>query len=253
MDLFGLPFLSYPKSRWRSCGLRPPRPTLSEKDPPMYVPDAFVLSDPEEIGKIIRSHDFGLLVTAAGGSPAATHLPFLLDDSGGPQGRLLGHMARPNRQWRDFDALDGDGKGGAEATGEALVVFQGPHSYISPAWYGPEARAVPTWNYVAVHVYGRPRIIREADQILALLRRMVETQEAGFEAPWSLDSLDSGFVEALMRGIVCFEIPIDRIEAKAKLSQNKDPEMQRSLAAALSEEGGMAPDLAKLMEKAPTA
>ena len=207
----------------------------------MYVPDSFAMTDPAEVRRVIRDHDFGLLVTASEGAPVATHLPFLLDDDLGPRGTLFAHMARPNRHWRDFEAM--------RAGDEALVVFQGSHSYISPVWYGPDAKAVPTWNYLAVHVYGRPRIIREEGRVLALLERMVEVQEVRFEQPWSLDRLDGNFVQALTRGIVCFEIPIERIEAKAKLSQNKDAQMQRNAAAVLSEGDTDARLLAGLMAK----
>ncbi|WP_282605038.1 FMN-binding negative transcriptional regulator [Pelagibius sp. Alg239-R121] len=207
----------------------------------MYVPDSFALTDPDEVREVIRSYDFGLLVTAPDGVPNATHLPFVLDESLGLQGTLLGHMARPNSHWRDFDS-EAQGK-------EALVVFQGPHSYISPSLYGPEAKAVPTWNYVAIHIYGHPRIVRAQDRVMALLDRMVKKHEAEFERPWSLERLDSGFVQALTRGIVCFEIPIERIEAKAKLSQNKEIEMQRNAASVLSEGTADARKLSALMMK----
>lgn len=207
----------------------------------MYVPETFTLADPVEIRRVIQDYDFGLLVTGSDRAPSATHLPFLLDQTSCDKGTLLGHMARPNRHWRDLETMDDDA--------EALVVFQGPHSYISPSWYGPEAKAVPTWNYVAVHVYGRPRIIREPDQVLALLMKMVETQEARMERPWTLDRLDSGFVAGMTRGIVCFEIAITRIEAKAKLSQNKDPEMQRNASEVLSEGDAAAREVARLMQQ----
>lgn len=207
----------------------------------MYVPETFALTDPEEIRNVIRNYDFGLLVTAHGGRPVATPLPFLLDEATGPQGTLFGHMARPNRHWRDLEAMDEDD--------EVLVVFQGPHSYISPTWYGPEAKAVPTWNYVAVHVYGRPRILREPGEILQALEKMVNQQEAGLEPPWSLDRLEADYVRSMTRGIVCFEISITRTEAKAKLSQNKAPEMQRHAVEMLSERDAAARSIAEMMRR----
>lgn len=207
----------------------------------MYVPGTFALTDEGEIRNVIRNHDFGLLVTAHGGRPVATPLPFLLDEADGPQGTLFGHMARPNRHWRDLEAM--------EEGAEVLVVFQGPHSYISPSWYGPEAMAVPTWNYVAVHAYGRPRIVRESDDILRALEKMVNLQEAGLQAPWSLDRLESEFVHSMLRGIVCFEISITRLEAKAKLSQNKAPEMQRHAIDALSARDPAAQSIARMMRR----
>ncbi len=212
-----------------------------KREQAMYVPETFALTDPEQIRNVIRDYDFGLLVTANGGGPTATHLPFLLDETSGAQGTLFGHMARPNRHWRDLEAMDPDD--------EVLVIFQGPHSYISPSWYGPEAKAVPTWNYVAVHVYGRPRVIRARDQIMHLLEKMVNAQEARLEDPWSLDRLETGFVETMTRGIVCFEIAITRIEAKAKLSQNKAAEMQRHAAEVLSKGDAPAREVARLMAR----
>ncbi|TQV79584.1 FMN-binding negative transcriptional regulator [Denitrobaculum tricleocarpae] len=208
----------------------------------MFVPESFALTDPEEIRRTIVEHDFGLLVI--GGShaaPTAAHLPFLLDETAGPKGRLLGHMARPNRQWRDLEAMSGGG--------EVLVVFQGPHSYISPAWYGPEAKAVPTWNYTAVHVYGRPQILRAPAEVMDLLEKLVEKQESLQEQPWTLDRLERRFVEGMSRGIVCFEILITRVEAKAKLSQNKAPEMQRNAIEVLAERDTDARAIAGLMAR----
>lgn len=207
----------------------------------MYVPETFALTDPEEIRRVIQDYDFGLLVTGSGGAPTATHLPFLLDESLGEQGTLFGHMARPNRHWRDLEAMSEDG--------EALVIFQGPHSYISPSWYGPEAKAVPTWNYVTVHVYGRPRIIPAPDELMAVLEKLVARHEARLEQPWSLNRLDSKFVEGMTRGIVGFEIAITRIEAKAKLSQNKELEMQRNASEVLSEGDAAAREIGRLMKQ----
>lgn len=184
----------------------------------MYVPDVFALTDQGRIADIMRRHDFATLVTIRDGVPFATHLPLLFDAARGVRGTLSGHMARANPQWRGFAAPD--------ENGEVLAVFQGAHSYISPAWYGPESKSVPTWNYVAVHAYGRPRLLEDPREVRLLLERMVESQESRLEQPWSMARLEESYVAAMMRGIVCFEIPIDRIEAKAKLSQNKTPDMR---------------------------
>ncbi len=207
----------------------------------MYVPETFALTDPMEIRRVIQDYDFGLLVSGVGGTLNASHLPFLLDESLGEQGGLFGHMARPNRHWRDLDAMKEDD--------EALVIFQGPQSYISPSWYGPEAKAVPTWNYVAVHVYGRPRIISAGDELMRVLEKLVGRHEGKLEQPWSLDRLDRKFVEGMTRGIVGFEIAITRIEAKAKLSQNKDPEMQRNASEVLSRGDAAAREIGGLMRQ----
>jgi len=200
----------------------------------MYTPDIFALTDPAEAGRILREHSFGLLVTAAEGAPMASHLPFLFDADRGPKGTLLCHMARANPQWKDFAKLEAAGC-------EALVVFQGPHGYVSPSWYagGP---AVPTWNYLAVHAYGAPRIIDDPAKIKAHQERLVDTHEAGFAAPWSMASQPEDYIARMLRGIVAFEIPISRLEAKAKLSQNKSEADRQGVIAAL-EQGGRPGDL----------
>ena len=116
----------------------------------MFIPAMFRLDDRAAAVELIRQNSFGLLVTAPEGRATATHLPFLFDPERGEQGTLIAHMARANPQWRDFAALEA-------ADGEALAVFQGAHAYVSPTWYGGEGPRVPTWNYMAVHAYGRPQ------------------------------------------------------------------------------------------------
>lgn len=199
----------------------------------MYVPEIFRLDDAAAMGAVIRDNSFGLLVTvSAQGLPQASHLPFDYDEAAGTRGRLLGHMARANPQWRDFEAL-------AAAGGEALVVFQGAHGYVSPSWYGG-GPAVPTWNYLAVHAYGRPRVVSDPEAVHGLLERMVEQHEAGFAAPWRMDDQDPAFLSRMQRGIVAFEIEVTRLEGKAKLSQNKPEAVRRKVVAALEAEGDTA-------------
>lgn len=192
----------------------------------MYIPDMFVLEDREAAFGLIRRFDFALVVTALDGVPVASHLPILLDAGRGPNGTLMGHMARANPQWRDFEAL-------AEAGAETLVVFQGAHAYVSPRWYGHDGKAVPTWNYMAVHAYGTARLAGDDDASRAHLEHLVSTQEAAMPEPWSLDGQSPDYLSAMRRGIVAFEIPIARLEAKAKLSQNKTPEERAGVVAAL--------------------
>jgi transcriptional regulator len=178
----------------------------------MYVPAHFREDDPATLAALMQAHSFALLVTVdADGLPFATHQPLIYERGDGNHGRLLGHIARANPQWQHF------------ASGKpALAIFQGPHAYISPRWY--EVRpAVPTWNYAAVHAYGAPRIIEDATQVRALLERLVETYEAGQQKPWSLAEEPEQFLAGMQRGIVAFEIPIDRIEGKWKMSQNRKP------------------------------
>jgi len=200
------------------------------QEPSLYVPAPFQLDEPEAIARLIEGYEFALLVTAADGRPSATHLPFLYDRDRGARGTLLAHMARANPQWQGFARL-------AAQDGEALVVFSGPHAYVSPGWYagGP---AVPTWNYAAVHAYGRPEVIAEPARVRALIERLVAHHEAPRAAPWRLASQDESYLEKMLRGIVAFEIPVERIEAKAKMSQNRSAEDRAGVIEALAGEAG---------------
>jgi transcriptional regulator len=207
----------------------------------MYVPDPFALHDQAAIAGLLQRHSFALLVTAADGAPQASHLPFLYDPGRGPKGTLVAHLARANPQRRELERLAAEG-------GQALVVFQGPHAYVSPRWYGT-SQAVPTWNYLAVHAYGRPEIVAEPERVRAIIERLIATHESGLAEPWSLDSQKQTYVSAMLRGIVAFEIPVARLDATAKLNQNKPAEARLAAAAALRESGGaQAQEVAALME-----
>jgi transcriptional regulator len=192
----------------------------------MYVPKHFDAADVAWCHALIRREPFAILVGAEeAGAPFATHLPVLLDEAPAPLGTLLAHVARPNPQWRLF-APDRP----------VLVVFPGAHAYVSPSWY-EQHPAVPTWNYAAVHAYGVPRVIHDADRVRALLDRLVRTFEDGRPAPWRLDALPADYVARMIRRIVAFEIPIDRLEGKAKLSQNRSATDRARVRAALAAEG----------------
>lgn len=184
----------------------------------MYLPPYFAEDDREILYSVIRDNNFGVLVTTVDGAPLASHLPFLLEGD-----TLVAHMARANPQWEAF-------KSGAEV----LCIFHGPHGYISPNWYVSK-KAVPTWNYVAVHVYGTPRIIDDPAAALAMQERLVAAHEAGSTTPWSMDGLPDAYIEGQLRAIVNFEIPIARIEGKFKLNQNRKPEDRAGVIAALRE------------------
>ncbi len=183
----------------------------------MYVPPLFQLDDPDVILRIIDDYGFALLVTCQEGVPAATHLPLLHDPEPGPHGRVLGHLARANGQARQLEAAMRDGR-------EVLAVFQGPHAYISPNDYGPGPATVPTWNYQAVHAYGVPRLMSDAEQVRALLHRLTARHEAGRSPAWSPAALDAELMGRMIKGIQGFDIAITRVEAAAKLSQNRTPE-----------------------------
>lgn len=181
----------------------------------MYLPRLFQEQDPERLFAFMRRHSFATLVTVKDGVPFATHLPFLVEPgSEGTQGRLLAHMARANPQWRAFSEDQ-----------DVLVIFQGPHAYVSPSWYVTEPN-VPTWNYTVVHAYGRPRLIEEPEEALRILRASVDTYESGFEKPWSMDG---DYARKLLPGIAAFELRLSRVEGKFKLNQNRAPEDRRAV------------------------
>src|SRR5215467_5979107 len=129
----------------------------------MYIPKHFREDDLNTLHSLMRTYSFATLITQHEGIPFASHLPFILDTERGPYGTLLAHMARPNPQWHDLTGEQ-----------EVLVIFQGPHAYISPSWYDVEL-SVPTWNYATVHAYGHPRIIDDQTELLAHLRILIAT------------------------------------------------------------------------------
>ncbi len=184
----------------------------------MYVPAAFAVTDRARLHEFMGRYSFALLTSHGGGGLVASHLPLLLDADAGPHGHLLGHMARANPQWRDV-------------RGEVMVVFSGPHAYVSPSWYG-EAGTVPTWNYVAVHAYGTFHVVEDREGLLAILRRSVLAHEGPRPDPWTFD--ESGpHVEKLLEAIVGFRIEVTRLEGKWKLNQNHTEERRRRVVRAL--------------------
>lgn len=182
----------------------------------MYTPAAFVETDLSVLHDFIEQHSFAALVSETGGALLASHLPFLLDRQTGPRGTLTGHMARANPQWKNIHEQS------------VLVIFSGPHAYISPTWYTAR-NVVPTWDYVAVHVSGRGRLIDDREESLAILRRTVDTYERTQPAPWSLTDAEPDFIKRLAEHIVCFRIEIDRIEGQWKLSQNHTAERRERI------------------------
>lgn len=175
----------------------------------MYRPRHFNVDDPDRLSRHMREQSFALMITAPDGVPVASHIPLFLDQDGGRPGRLLGHMAKANPQWRAFDGKL-----------EALALFWGPHAYVSPNWYETE-RMVPTWNYVTVHAYGKPRVLSDPDDAADVLKRLIAAYESEATGNWSMDRLPESFVDKQLNAIVAFEIPIERLEGKFKLSQNR--------------------------------
>ncbi|MFP2908671.1 FMN-binding negative transcriptional regulator [Pyxidicoccus sp. 3LFB2] len=189
----------------------------------MYVPRHYEEQDPERLLALMRQHAFATLVTVGeDGAPFATHLPFLVERDEAGAFRLLAHMARPNPQWRAF-----------AAERDVLVLFQGPHGYVSPTWYATSPQ-VPTWNYATVHAYGRPHVLEAPDTVLRVLRDTSALYEAGNPAPWRPDDVED-YVRRLMAGIVAFEVRVSRLEGKFKLSQNKGEEDRHRVIAGLEQ------------------
>jgi transcriptional regulator len=203
----------------------------------MYLPKSFQIEDLVELHAFMRAYSFATLVTQHQGAPFASHLPFLLDAERGQHGTLLAHMARANPQWRDF-----------AAGGEALVIFQGPHAYISPSWYETHP-SVPTWNYAVVHAYGMPQIVEDHAMLHRMLETLVDTHEAAFAQPWRMD-LPHDYLDKMMRAVVGFEIAITRLEGKLKLSQNRSEHDQRRVAEMLRDsDDPLSADVATMMNK----
>ena len=176
----------------------------------MYSPEQFKVSDLSTLHGDMQRWNFATLITpAAKGGPQVTHLPLLLDRDRGRFGVLAGHMARANPHWREFTSSH-----------ESLAIFHGPHAYISPRWYSTDV-AVPTWNYAVVHAFGAPRTEGAAECMEAHLRQLVLYHEGMAPESWCPDKLPGQTYAGLLKAIVYFEMPILRIEGKAKLGQNR--------------------------------
>ncbi|NWJ45730.1 MAG: FMN-binding negative transcriptional regulator [Chloroflexi bacterium] len=174
----------------------------------MYIPKSFEENDLPELHAMMRRFNFATLITALNGAIQATHIPFMLDETRGKYGTLQAHIARANQQWQDF----------SEGV-EALVIFQGPHAYISPSWYEVHP-SVPTWNYVAIHAYGIPRLLEGYDNVHPMLGTLVQNHEQHYPHPWTMD-LPEDYMQNMVKGIVGIEIEITRLEGKYKMSQNR--------------------------------
>ena len=177
----------------------------------MYTPKHFEENDPQILHDLMREFSFALLVTAKNGTPFGSHLPLGVKATGA-KGTLFGHLARANDHWRQFD-------GGTEA----MAVFQGPHSYISPNWYVNDG-LVPTWNYATIHAYGRPKVTHDPVETIDILRQLIDANETDATNKWSMSRLSSHEVEKQLNGIVAFSMQIERVEGKFKMGQNRAPE-----------------------------
>jgi transcriptional regulator len=177
----------------------------------MYVPEHFAAGE-RSVAALLANLDAADLITVTQEGPLATFLPLLFAPDLGEHGALVGHLARNNDQWR------------RPAIGEALVIAHGVDGYVSPSYYAAKAehgRVVPTWNYVTLHVYGSLIVHDDTAWLADLVRRLTDRHEAGREHPWSVDDAPASYFEGQLRAIVGVELRISRVEAKAKLSQNR--------------------------------
>ncbi|MSQ53870.1 MAG: FMN-binding negative transcriptional regulator [Betaproteobacteria bacterium] len=183
----------------------------------MFSPTYNQMEDRAEVVEFMRANSFVLLVTGTGGELHASHLPCTVDEQAGELVLHL-HMAKNNPQWQQF------------FDDEAMVVFSGPHAYVTPRWYEDKPR-VPTWNYAAVHAYGTPRMVEQRDAKHASMRKLVAT----LDAPWlpGFDAMPAEYTAQMLGGIVTFEIPVTRIQTRWKLSQNRGRREQELIAAQL--------------------
>jgi transcriptional regulator len=186
----------------------------------MYRPTIFQEDNVDKLVSFIRANSFATLVSICEGVPYASHIPLVVMVDGDVV-KLIGHLAKQNPQWQAF------------ANAESLAIFTGAHAYISPTLYEQE-ESVPTWNYIAVHGYGIPKIITLADApelMEKTIDTMVDAYEASYKPQWQ--GLSDRYRQGMMNGIVGFEIPLTRLEGKYKLSQNKSPADRQNVAETL--------------------
>ena len=190
----------------------------------MYTPSKFRVSEHARLHALMRDYPFAALLNPHEGGTDITHLPFLLDSARGEHGVLLGHMARANPHWRHFDGKR-----------ESIVIFTGPHAYISPSWY-TDPHTVPTWNYAVVHVHGRPRVIDDKSRARCVLENLVAEHETPLDPPWTMDNAEPK-IGNLLDHIVVFEMEIARLEGKFKLNQNRSRADRLGVIQALDDNG----------------
>jgi len=184
----------------------------------MYIPNANQMDDQTQLLTFMRAHNFATLVSHVDGALFATHVPLTIEESLDTI-VVHGHLAKANPQWHELATQQ-----------EVLVIFQGPHAYVSPSHYA-KWESVPTWNYIAVHAYGSAQLVTDEAGKLASLARLIAATDAGHQQQW--DAQAEKFRAGLLNGIVAFAITVTRLEGKAKLSQNRPLDDQERVATAL--------------------
>jgi transcriptional regulator len=205
----------------------------------MYQPPHFREDRTEVQHDLIRNHPLGLLITAGPGGLIANPVPFLIDPDASKHGTLRAHLARGNPHWHELAAVN-----------ECLVVFQGPQEYVTPSWYATKqetGKVVPTWNYVTVHAWGPPQIIEDAAWLRRQLDDLTLLKEGKLPQPWAVGDAPEPFIAAQMKGIIGVEIPIECIEGKWKLSQNRPEKDRAGVVTGLRASGESAAIMAELV------
>ena len=195
----------------------------------MYVPAHFAEGSVPTLHAAIREIGFGALVTLGDDGLSASHVPMLIDTEPAPFGVLRGHIARANPQWRTVNGDDA-----------ALAIFLGPNAYITPSWHETKrhnGKVVPTWNYVAVHARGRLRFFDDRESLRHIVTRLTEKYEAPREAPWQVTDAPADYIDAMLKAIIGFELTIDALDGKWKMSQNQPLENRAGVVEGLTEEG----------------
>ena len=202
----------------------------------MYIPEFNREEDRATILAFMRANPFAILVSNVEGVPFATHLPLLIDEKG-DQIVVQGHMAKANAHWKSMKESE-----------ESLIIFHGPHAYISPSLY-ENRESVPTWNYAAVHVYGEPTLFTDEESLRATLHRMIDTFESSYMTQWS--ELSEEYQSRMMKHIVGFNIKVKRLEGKFKLSQNRTKGEQAQVIQSLNQsQDSNISGVAQLMQQA---
>ena len=199
----------------------------------MYIPHHYKNEDIEELKDFLKENSFGILINQVEGKPWATHIPLELDIDKDGNDILVSHIARANPQWQYFREND-----------DVLCVFNGPHSYISSSWYKEEE--VPTWNYIAVHVYGKIKILSEKE-VLESMYKLVDKYEAHSKNPISLDNLSKKTLRQI-KGVVGFQISIDTLQAAYKLSQGREHDHPKIISGLESRHNLNSKEIAKIMK-----
>jgi transcriptional regulator len=195
----------------------------------MYIPKHFEETRPEVLHGLMRSHPFATLVVLGADGLIVNHLPMLLDPAAGPFGTLRCHVARANPLWK---ALPG--------AVQAMAIFQGPDSYISPSWYPTKrehGKAVPTWNYAVVHAQGQPRAVDDRAWLFAHVSEMAALHEASQPVPWKIADAPPDFIDSMVAAIVGIEMPLSQVSGKWKMSQNRPAVDKPAIVAALEAQG----------------